>query len=248
VVRIEHCTLAEERVTIRRERRKTTPKRKSENGILSARPCAKPTPISSGIHKLSLGAKRDGVVLVPDGRSASTERPLILSLHGAGAKAHDAMQPFRRLADKVGFVILAPDARGESWDALDAGWGPDVDFIDTALHWVFDRCAIDRRKIAIAGFSDGASYALSLGLANGDLFSHVIAFSPGFLRAPVRREKPRIFVSHGSADALFPAARCSRRIVSLLEQDSYEVRFEEFEGGHNVPPEVAAHAVDWLLA
>jgi phospholipase/carboxylesterase len=26
-----------------------------------------------------------------------------------------------------------------------------------------------------------ASYALSLGIANGNLFSHVLAFSPGFL-------------------------------------------------------------------
>lgn len=40
-----------------------------------------------------------------------------------------------------------------------------------------------------AGFSDGASYALSLGLPNGNLFSHIVAFSPGFMRAPtlVRR-------------------------------------------------------------
>lgn len=35
-----------------------------------------------------------------------------------------------------------------------------------------------------AGFSDGASYALSLGQPNADVFSHIIAFSPGFMRAP----------------------------------------------------------------
>ena len=36
-----------------------------------------------------------------------------------------------------------------------------------------------------SGFSDGASYALSLGAANGDLFTHIAAFSPGFMRPPV---------------------------------------------------------------
>jgi predicted esterase len=169
-------------------------------------------------------------------------------LHGAGANAHDAIQPFRRLVDEKGLIVLAPDARGKSWDAIDGGWGPDVDFIDAALQWVFDRCAIDRGRIAIAGFSDGASYALSLGLANGDLFSHVVAFSPGFLTTPARRGKPRIFVSHGLEDALFPSSRCSRRIVSRLEHDGYDVRFEEFDGGHVVPAAVAKEAVAWICA
>jgi phospholipase/carboxylesterase len=201
-----------------------------------------------GIHKLSLGGERDGVLIVPDARYVSSKRPLIISLHGAGANAHDAIQPFRRVADALGLVVLAPDARGKSWDAMEEGWGPDVDFIDAALHWVFDRCAVDANRIAIAGFSDGGSYALSLGLANGDLFSHVIAFSPGFLRAPARRGKPRIFVSHGTQDALFPSVRCSNRIVTLLTQDEYDVRFEEFEGGHSVPLEVSRKAVEWFLS
>jgi predicted esterase len=40
------------------------------------------------------------------------------------------------------------------------------------------------------GFSDGASYALSLGLANGDLFTHVLGFSPGFMRVPRHVGRP----------------------------------------------------------
>ena len=41
---------------------------------------------------------------------------------------------------------------------------------------------IDPSRIAMAGFSDGASYSLSVGLANGDLFSAVFGFSPGLAR------------------------------------------------------------------
>lgn len=234
-------------MTIRRERRKSVPKRKSENGILSARPCSNPTPISSGIHRLPIGGKRAAVLVAPEVDAAAQNRPLILSLHGTGGVAHDAIQPFRRFVDPIGLFILAPDSREDSWDAMDNGWGPDVDFIDTVLHWAFDRCAIDRSRIAIAGFSDGASYALSLGLANGDLFSHVIAFSPGLLRAPARRGKPRIFVSHGSEDPLLPSARCSQRIVPELRADNYDVRFEEFRGGHLVPAGIAKAVVEWLL-
>lgn len=60
-----------------------------------------------------------------------------------------------------------------------SGFGPDVLYLNKALHHVFNRYSIDPSRLAVAGFSDGASYALSLGVANGDLFSHIIAFSPG---------------------------------------------------------------------
>ena len=74
-----------------------------------------------------------------------------------------------------------PDSRGPPWDVLEGGYGPDVAFLDRALELTFSRCAIDPARIAAEGFSDGASYALSIGITNGDLFSHVIAFSPGFM-------------------------------------------------------------------
>ena len=68
-----------------------------------------------------------------------------------------------------------------------AGICPDVTFIDRALTRTFRRYAIDPTRVAIEGFSDGASESLSLGLTNGDLFTHVIAFSPGVLMPEERR-------------------------------------------------------------
>jgi predicted esterase len=32
-----------------------------------------------------------------------------------------------------------------------------------------------------------------------------------------------------------------------LEGDAYRVRYTEFDGGHSVPPAIAAAAADWLL-
>ncbi len=45
-------------------------------------------------------------------------------------------------------------------------------------------CATHFPPTSPQGFSDGASYALSLGVPNGDLFTHIVAFSPGFMRLP----------------------------------------------------------------
>lgn len=56
-------------------------------------------------------------------------------------------------------------------------YGPDVEIMDRALAEVFGNCTVDSTHVAVEGFSDGASFALSVGLTNGDLFTHVIAFS-----------------------------------------------------------------------
>jgi phospholipase/carboxylesterase len=161
--------------------------------------------------------------------------------------AHDAIQPFRRHADVHGVVLLAPDARKNEWDLLDAGFGPDVDFIDHALAKVFRLCLVDPSRVAIEGFSDGASYALSLGLRNADVFTHVIAFSPGFMTIPSASGRPKVFISHGRNDEILPVARCSHRIVARLKAETYPVTFREFAGGHTIPANVAAEAATWFL-
>lgn len=224
-----------------------TTARKSENGVITARPCVKVLGTSSGLHPLGLDKKRDGVIYVPESHDLTSPGPLVLMLHGAGANSHDAIQPFRRHADIHGVVLVAPEARSGEWDLLDGGFGADVDFIDHALARAFELCAVDPKRMAIEGFSDGASYALSLGLRNPDLFTHVVAFSPGFMTIPSGSPDQKVFIAHGSADVVLPAPRCSHRIVARLERDGYRVNYMEFPGGHEVPPHVASAAITWFL-
>lgn len=127
------------------------------------------------------------------------------------------------------------------------GYGPDVRTVDRALARTFRGLAIDRSRLAIAGFSDGASYALSLGMANGDLFTHVIAFSPGFGAPGSRRGMPRVFMTHGLHDDVLPISATSRRILRDARRDGYDVSSHEFDGGHVVPAELAEAAVRWFL-
>jgi phospholipase/carboxylesterase len=128
------------------------------------------------------------------------------------------------------------------------GYGPDVAFVDRALAAAFARCAVDPARLAVAGFSDGASYALSLGITNGDLFGQVMAFSPGFAAPAGQHGRPRFFVSHGTGDEVLPIDRTSRQVVPRLERAGYDVTYREFDGPHTVPPEIAREAVDWFLA
>ena len=222
----------------------------ASRGRLLARPASSPSDATAptGLRPLGLSSGRDGLVYVPAGYEATEEAPLALMLHGAGGDARGGISRFLDLADEAGLILLAPESRGRTWDVLVGGYGPDVEFIDRALEQTFDRLDVDAGSLAVAGFSDGASYALSVGLTNGDLFTHVIAFSPGFASPAAYRGEPPIFVSHGTRDKVLPIADTSRRIVPELERTGYEVRYQEFDGPHTVPESVTREALEWFTA
>ena len=195
---------------------------------------------------LGLSVARDGLLYVPD--TAEPGAPVMVLLHGAGGSGRRELRAVVAAADRYGVVIVAPDSRGATWDVIVAGgFGDDPPFIDRALDAAADRCDADFGHLAAAGISDGASYALSLGLSNGDLFEAVLAFSPGFLSPGTLIGRPRVFVSHGTEDTVLPIDVCSRRIVPALRTAGYEVAFREFEGGHTVPPSVADDGVGWWV-
>jgi predicted esterase len=146
-------------------------------------------------------------------------------------------------------ILLAPQSVDVTWDAIRGALGADVARVDRALAFAFDRCSVDPARVFVSGFSDGGSYALTLGLANGDLFARVVAFSPGFVPgrfAPAGT--PRVFVSHGRADEILAIERSGRSIARNLTRAGYDVRYEEFDGRHEVPPRIRDAALDWLLA
>jgi phospholipase/carboxylesterase len=217
-----------------------------DRGRLTARP-GPPTNVGPvGLQPLGLEEKRDGLLYVPASYQEDRPSPLVVMLHGAGGSARGGLAPLLGLADAYSLILLAVDSRRQSWDVVIGEFGPDVAFLDRALAGTFARYAIDALRVAAEGFSDGASYALSLGITNGDLFSHVMAFSPGFIASGEQEGAPRLYVSHGTQDEVLPIDRCSRRIVPLMQRAGYDVRYREFDGSHTVPPEIAQEAVIWF--
>jgi phospholipase/carboxylesterase len=216
------------------------------DSLLRVRPRTPSASIAPGPHPLRLGDERDGLLIVPRAYSADRPAPLLLLLHGAGGRAERLASRFA-IADRFGVILLVPDSRGGTWDAIRGPFGPDVAFVGRALDHAFERCAVDTRKLAIGGFSDGATYALSLGLDNGSLFTDLIAFSPGFSAHRRPQGRPRIFISHGRSDDVLPIDRTSRRLVPRLEDAGYAVTYKEFDGPHTVPEPIATEAFKWFL-
>jgi predicted esterase len=201
---------------------------------LTARPSlTRPKTITAGIHRVSPNGN-DLVAYVPASALARDAMPVIVFLHGAFRTVETFVEAHRPIADETGVIVLAPYALENTWDAIYSTFGVDVERIDDALTWLFNGLPINPAAIALSGFSDGASYTLSLGRANGDLFSRLVAYSPGFMIPVTSVGKPPIAISHGRQDAVLPFANARDRIVPALVTAGYAVDFRPFDGGHAV--------------
>ena len=189
-------------------------------GRLRARPTQPASTGTKGLHPLKLDGKGDGLLYVLASYRGGKKIPLVLMLHGAGGDAEGALNILQKLTDPLEMIVLAVESRSSTWDIIMGRYGPDIAFIDRALAQTFNRYAIDPSKVAIAGFSDGAFYALSVGLTNGDLFTHVITFSPGFMAPEVRVGRARLFISHGKNDNVLPIEHCSGVIAPTARFNS----------------------------
>jgi phospholipase/carboxylesterase len=218
---------------------------------IGARPAAPTIASAPGAHPLGLGGPtlrwgvRDGTLYIPKS-AALRPVPLLVLLHGGGGRANYFRFTFP-LAEELGVVILTLDARDNTWDGIDSPYGPDVVFLDDALRYTFARVAVDPRRIALGGVSDGGSFALSVGMANGDLFTHLVAVAPGFFAPPSPPVgRPLIFVAHGTRDNIYSVEGTRNHLVPRLQDAGYEVTYREFDGPHSVLPPTARDVMEWL--
>ena len=202
--------------------------------------------LEPGEHVLEEIGGRRTLLYLPPSYNPEIEHPFLVMFHGARGDGDSTLQSARASADEHGVILLCPSTQAGTWDGIRGSFARDFNVINTLLQRAFDSCAIDSRHIAIGGFSDGASYGVSLGLINGDLFTHVIAHSPGFIISDNWHGKPGVYVSHGRQDTVLPFDRCGAAIVKRLQAKGYTPRFDVFEGGHTASPEIRSAALAWF--
>ena len=217
-------------------------------GRLSFTPAdaAKP-PLPPGRNRLGIAGERDAILFVPSGLDARERVPLIVMFHGAGGFPEKVLPFIEEHAERDRFLVLAPHSMYATWDIVIGGSGPDLERLDRALVEVTSRYRIDRNRLAFAGFSDGASYALSIGITNGDIASHVIAFSGGFMSVFTQEGAPKVFIAHGLADEQLPIETSGRANAARLKAAGYDVSYIEFNGPHAIQPAIAGMAIEFFL-
>lgn len=218
-------------------------------GRLSFRPGPRPhqNPLPAGRYNLGIAEERDAVLIVPDGLRPDAPAPLLVMFHGAGGSADKVLPFLIEHVQQRGFLLLLPQSQFPTWDIVIGGNGPDLERLDKALAEVASRFAIDPTHLAFAGFSDGGSYALSSGVTNGDIASHVIVFSGGFMSVFTQEGTPRIFIAHGLQDAQLPIETSAHPHAEKLKAAGYDVTTVDFNGPHRIEPPVVALAMEFFL-
>ena len=203
-------------------------------------------PFPPGRNRLGIAGERDAILFVPSGLDTREPVPLFVMFHGAGGFPEKVLPFIEEHAERDKFLILAPHSLYPTWDIVIGGSGPDLERLDRALAEVSARYTIDRAHLAFAGFSDGASYALSIGITNGDIASHVIAFSGGFMSVFTQEGAPKVFIAHGLRDEQLPIESSGRANAGKLKAAGYDVHYIEFNGLHAIQPAVVGMAIEFF--
>ena len=210
--------------------------------------------------------KRSGILTLAGGAYAYLPKgltgapaPVLVALHGAGGQASEILESYRADADANGFILLLPQSKGPTWDMIEdlkgrlgaemnvqPRYGKDLKALDLSLADLFTKVAVDPARVGIMGFSDGATYAVSIGTANPQLFHTVIAYSPGPAFPTKFDATQRIFISHAEEDPVLPYST-TRGMIARMRVKKMPLMFESFHGGHEVPKAIHAKAVAYFM-
>ncbi len=139
--------------------------------------------------------------------SATGPRPAVFLLHGGGSTAAEMRRytAFDDLAEEAGIVAVYPQGLDKDWNAAS---GEEDRFLLRLADDLAARGLVDRRRIYIAGISNGGIMALQMACSHADRIAGiaVIAASlPSGFDCRPRRRLPVIFIN-GMADRLIPFA------------------------------------------
>lgn len=206
------------------------------------------------LHARNDHGSRGGLSLyVPETWEASAPpAPLVVALHGGSGHGRDFLWSWLREARSRSVLLLSPTALERTWSIMG---GEDVDAprLRAAVEDVVTRYHVDRTRVLLTGMSDGATYALLCGLAEGMPFTH-LAPACGVLhplllaRGDIRQARGRpIYLVHGALDWMFPVqtARMSREALELA---GARVVYREIgDLSHTYPRDENPRILDWLL-
>ena len=188
---------------------------------------------------------RDATLYIPKSYQPGVPMPVMMMLHGFAGTGEGVRGMFP-LAEEFGVIMIAPESRGLTWGRSIPGFDDDVRYLGPAYRHVAGMVDIDETRVALGGVSDGAGYALSMGLAYGDSFNHLVIFMAGQMIPYRNQGKPKIFMAHGVDDTQMPIDKTARIYVPKLKAEGYEVTYHEYQGGHRVPPAEIRAAFEWF--
>ena len=194
------------------------------------------------------------VLLTPSKLEPGRQYPLVTVLHGAGRQDKMLTKACQGEPDKREAFFLIPRSVEPTWDLIIGGDRPDLDFLEYAYDLIYRRYPIDPARQVVVGYSDGASYALSLAISNPGVFDAALCWAAGFViyddtAVTPDSVKPRIYLEYGTHDELFGFEQVALPMKESLTRAGYTVEFSTDEGGRHWPSGTfQGEALDWYFA
>ena len=146
--------------------------------------------------------------------------------------------------------VMAPTSIDDTWSLFQ---------VELDLHAILENLTEltntipEPSAILLTGMSDGATYALQLGLKRPDLFPNVAAFS-GMLDPSLLAEPPspsnnqHIYWLHGHRDTMFPFELANESVAALKTKGLDVVLDEQAGLGHSFASSRVPATLDWFQA
>lgn len=204
---------------------------------------------ATGVIDLAASGHHNGFALyVPETYSDQHAWPLIMALHGARGNGQDFLWTWLREAKSLGYLVVAPSARGDTWAPDD-----DVGLLEI-LSWVNAHYQVANHRVLLTGMSDGATYTLLHGLAHPDEY-RALAPLCGVLHPAndtlgnlQRARGMPIYLVHGEQDFIFPV-QGARMARDALSNAGALVEYRELpELSHTYPRSENVRILHWFEA
>ncbi len=205
--------------------------------------------------------------LVREPKIKQEKNPLLLLLHGYGSNEEDLFSFAAQLPDE--YIIISARAPynlppyGHAWYAIDFDadmnkFSDEVqarqsrDLIATFIDEAINAYPIDKEKVTLIGFSQGAILSYAVALTYPEKIQRVAALS-GYLNADIIEKdfhhkdisKLRFFISHGMVDQVIPV-EWARKAPEFLKTLGLETEYHEYPVGHGVAPQNFYDLLNWI--
>ncbi len=207
------------------------------------------------------------VYKIRNNNSSTTKLPLLVLLHGHGSNENDLLSLSSSLPDNWLVVsVRAPFQLSENsyrwYDVKMANEKIVININDEEksreklmqlIDEITQKHNADSQKIIVAGFSQGANMAQSLGLGNPTIAAGFGVFSgrylPEFtpyLSKSKQIKKIQAFVAHGSGDKMLPKLYADENIKELNNL-GIQITYCEDSNGHSISTKQWNEFSKWLL-
>ena len=181
----------------------------------------------------------------------------LIMMHGRGAGPADILGVAREVPQE-GVAFLAPEAAGWSWypQGFMAPRPANEPFVTSALRLMADLVAhletegIDKRRIILMGFSQGACLSLELAARQPDRFGGIVAYSGGLIGQDLDADYPGdlqgtpVFLGCSDRDPHIPLPRVQES-TRVMERLGGEVTERIYPG---MPHTINREEISWLRA